>query len=97
MTDTKLLDDLCGFSRALAAADAVHEIATRVQKEWEVDDKTLLDDLHLLGQWLQGLGEGPQPADEEALLGYALAMLLLFINRIRDRRKELADERAQHD
>ena len=48
-----------------------------------MSDEELLEELRLLGQWLQGLGVGPRPADLSLLIGEATrklsqAMALLF-------------------
>ena len=59
-----------------------------------MSDEELLEELHLLGQWLQGLGIGPRPAEMDRLLLDTLSQLLTAVYRVRQRRKELADERA---
>jgi len=59
-----------------------------------MSDEELLEELHILGQWLQGLGVGPQPAEMDRLLLDTLSQLLTALYRVRQRRKEMADERA---
>jgi len=60
----------------------------------QMSDEELLEELHILGQWLQGLGVGPQPAEMDRLLMDTLSQLLTALYRVRQRRKEMADERA---
>lgn len=61
-------------------------------------DEEILDELHILGQWLQGLGVGPRTADLSLLLEEATRKVswvmgeLLFAWRGREQ-----DERAQRD
>ena len=59
-----------------------------------MNDEVLLEELHYLGQWLQGLGVGPRPAEMETLLIDALGEFLVATGKIRRRRQEMADERA---
>ena len=59
-----------------------------------MSDEELLEELHILGQWLQGLGVGPQPAEMDRLLLDTLSQLLTALYRVRQRRKEMADERT---
>ena len=40
-----------------------------------MSDEELLEELHLLGQWLQGLGVGPRPAEMETLFEEAWVKL----------------------
>ena len=62
-----------------------------------MNDEELLEELHYLGRWLQGLGVGPRPAEMDRLLLDTLSQLLTVVYRVRQRRKELADERAKRN
>ena len=59
-----------------------------------MSDEELLEELRLLGQWLQGLGVGPRPAEMEKLFEKARVKLAKQLVRLRAWQRIREDERA---
>ena len=59
-----------------------------------MSDEELLEELHYLGQWLQGLGVGPRPAEMETLFERARVKLAKQLVRLRAWQRIREDERA---
>ena len=59
-----------------------------------MSDEELLEELHLLGQWLQGLGMGPRPAEMEKLFEKARVKLAKQLVRLRAWQRSRENERA---
>ena len=59
-----------------------------------MSDEELLKELRLLGQWLQGLGVGPRPAEMETLIAEARQKLGEAFNQANSWLREEYDERA---